>query len=174
MKIRRDFFLRSTTGKILIYVGIAFIVSAVILSCSSLHWLKTSNERRDSLAEKRTELYEADNIVAQLLGNETALIRQFVELRKKALAFNGTQEEIDKLQAAIQTVDLDREIVDADVREYDAQERAIERSMSADEIKVIRDEQGEDRMLRIFSLLLSIGMLFFSYGLAVYLSKKRA
>jgi len=178
MKTRWGFFLRSATAKrfaIFAIIGLAILLSAVILQGISLHKLKTLNEIRISLTETRAALAEIDNRWAQMMNDRAEVMTIFLETREQVDNLEGTEQEINEAKSRLREIEIELEEFEANTAAVWAQRMAVESSVLVCEGEITILEQDADCDWRIFGLLLSIGMLFFTYGLWVYnLSRERA
>lgn len=165
MKTRWERFLKRVTDKrlaVFVFIGLVLLISAIVVQGINLHKLQTLKERRASLAENQTML-------AQILDEEAELTTEFLNLTEQASALNGTEEQINKVKADISKVERD-------FKNLDARMAATQAHIGAAEGNITALEQAADYSWRLFGLILSIGMFFFSYGLTVLiynLPKKR-
>lgn len=188
MKIGWESFLRRATAKrfaIFGIIGLAILFSATVFQGISLHKLKTLNEVRASLVETRSRQAENDTRVYQILSEKAELIAKFLPLRERVIALEDREEEMNeeemeemnKAKALTREIEIELEEHEERIAATQALGRAIEAHALAIEGTITLQEQIADCDWRIFGLLLSIGMLFFTYGLAVWiynLSRERA
>ena len=162
---------RASRFSIFFGIGLGLLVGAVITQADSIEVLKMLNEDRAYLVEVTLEFADVRDKWAEKMGDAEKLRYEAIELREKVMNLEGTEEEINTAKARIQEIEIELETVEA-------QRAAIEASMSAIEARrvgieggITVQEQSVDYYWRLSSLLLSIGMLVFSSGLALWIHK---
>jgi len=168
---------RTSGFHIVIGISVGLLVSAVIAQVNSLENLKELNEYRADIVELRTELVEIGDTWAQAMGNAAELRSEAIELREKVMNLEGTEEEINAAKARIQEIEIGLEKVEANRSWIEALRIVCEVGVLQLEGEITRLEQAVDYDWRMSSLLLSIGVLMFSSGLALWIykiSRKRA
>jgi len=160
---------RALKSPIFVGIGLGLLVSAVVAQGISLELLERLNETKGPLGDVRLRLADMGDRWGEVLGDAVKLRSEALELREKVMSSEGTEEEINRARARIQEIEIVLE-------EVEAQGAAIEASMGAIEARVVWIEAGIsvleeaiDYDWRRSSLLLSIGILVFSCGLALWI-----
>jgi len=167
---------RDYSFTVFIGISLGILVGAVIVQVNSLATLKELNGLRADVVEARTEMVEVGDEWVESMRNTVDLTYEAIELREKVRNSEGTEEEINAARARIEDIEIGLEKAEANKAVVEALRLVLEAEVLRIETEIVRLEQAIEYDWRVSSLLLSIGVLMLSSGLAlgIYrISRKR-